>query len=286
MSRASILVKPLILGAGNVGCALGEAFKVHGSSFDLVSVRDFESIDADLFESLENATHIIWAARDVATISGPKDASHDLFSDLMTYLNLRDQDVHFTYISSGGAVYGNAIKLPTPEDHELNPLSAYGIGKKKNELCLREMSERRNNLELLILRPGNLYSFGKSDRSLIASIERSLLMGIPMIIAGGKQTRDFTFLQDFAQITVQLAQESSTGTFNVGSGISLSVDQVIEIFESTYRIKLSASRVDLKFDEVLHSELDVSRLKFFTDKSFFHLKDLLATRAKEKVVIK
>jgi UDP-glucose 4-epimerase len=58
------------------------------------------------------------------------------------------------YMSSGGAVYGSSNE-PVTEEHPLNPVSNYGIGKATTEFFIRQF-QHNQRLDAAILRPSDI----------------------------------------------------------------------------------------------------------------------------------
>ncbi len=64
------------------------------------------------------------------------------------------------------------------------------------------------------------------------------MAGKPFTVVGdGKQTRDFTYVQDVAEAVLAAAQSDNVGEiYNVGSGATISVNRIVELLkgEVTY----------------------------------------------------
>jgi UDP-glucose 4-epimerase len=101
--------------------------------------------------------------------------------------------------SSGGALYGAARRLPTPEDEPSQPRSPYGTAKLCIEHYLGHFT-RAGAIDALALRYGNVYGPGQDgtgEAGVVAISSYRLLAGqAPVIRGDGSQTRDFTYVGD------------------------------------------------------------------------------------------
>ena len=152
-------------------------------------------------------------------------------------------NVHIIFVSSGGTLYGNPESTPVDETQPTNPLSFHGAGKVALETFLRtfSMSPEKNTT---ILRPSNVYGPGQPLRSgfgVIRTMLEHVLCGTVMEIWGdGSSVRDFLYIDDMLSALIRLIDlPHDDNTYNVGSGIGYSLNQLKEIIESVCRRKLS-----------------------------------------------
>ena len=107
--------------------------------------------------------------------------------------------------SSGGALYGAARRLPTPEDEPTQPRSPYGTAKLCIEHYLGHFT-RAGALDALALRYGNVYGPGQDgtgEAGVVAISSLRLLGGkAPVLRGDGAQTRDFTYVGDIVAANV------------------------------------------------------------------------------------
>ncbi len=136
----------------------------------------------------------------------------------------------FVFASSGGAIYGRAARLPTPERTVAKPLSPYGAAKLAAEGYLG-MFARTFGLRTLALRYSNVYGpfqDGTGEAGVVAITCERLLSGRPPQVRGdGHQTRDFVFVADVAEANLRGLTSSVTGAINIGTGIATSVRTVV-----------------------------------------------------------
>jgi UDP-glucose 4-epimerase len=131
------------------------------------------------------------------------------------------------YASTGGAVYGDTLMVPTPEDHPARPTSPYGISKLAVEhylACWSDLYRVRG----VALRYANVYGPRQNplgEAGVVAIFSHRLLRGEPAVINGhGEQTRDYVYVEDVAEANLRaLEQPEVTGALNIGTGVETSV---------------------------------------------------------------
>jgi len=171
---------------------------------------------------------------------------------------------HMIFVSSGGTLYGNPEFIPVDETHPLNPLSFHGAGKVAIETFLRTFSTFPDK-NTTILRPSNVYGPGQPLRSgfgVIRTMLEHVLRGTVMEIWGdGTSIRDFLYLDDMLSALIRLIDfPHDNNTYNVGSGIGYSLNQLKEIIESVCGKKLHAIYRPSRKTDVKAIVLDSSRL--------------------------
>jgi len=123
-------------------------------------------------------------------------------------------------------VYGYPEYLPVDEDHPLNPISPYARSKLMGEgLCRAYYKDY--GLKCIILRPFNIYGEGQSDSFLMPSILKQLVSG-EIELMDPEPRRDFLYISDAVEAYMKAGQytDSDFEVFNIGSGVSYSVDSV------------------------------------------------------------
>jgi len=139
----------------------------------------------------------------------------------------------FVMSSTGGALYGEPSTLPANEQSAIQPLSPYGVSKYCAEQYI-EYFHRTYGLETVILRYANVYGPRQDpngEAGVVGIFARRILLGQSCIVYGnGEQTRDFVFVDDVARANM-LAMQGPLGTFNIGTGVETSLNQLLAAFE-------------------------------------------------------
>lgn len=135
-------------------------------------------------------------------------------------------------VSSGGTVYGEAIRLPITEDHPTRPISPYGVTKLTLERYAH-LYGATHGLKVICLRPGNAYGEGQRPfmgQGFVATAMASAILGRPVTVFGEHGgIRDYIHVTDLASGIVAALDKGVVGqTYNLGSNTGLSSVEVLE----------------------------------------------------------
>jgi UDP-glucose 4-epimerase len=128
--------------------------------------------------------------------------------------------------STGGAIYGDAERVPTAEDEPAAPMSPYGQGKHAAEgYCA--LYRRLHGLSTVSLRYSNVYGPRQDphgEGGVVAIFCGKLVEGgRPRVFGDGLQTRDYVYVGDVVAANLLAADSSWTGACNVGTGTETTV---------------------------------------------------------------
>lgn len=142
------------------------------------------------------------------------------------------------HISSSEA-YGSAMYLPMKEEHPLLPSTIYASSKAASELYVRGL-EKTDGLKMVILRPFNCYGeFMRKDvygAVFSRFYERLHKKQVCIITGTGKQTRDFTYVDDTCE-GIMLADQTKQAignTFNIAQGKETSINKIAKLMTKKY----------------------------------------------------
>ncbi|NTW61172.1 NAD-dependent epimerase/dehydratase family protein [Candidatus Saccharibacteria bacterium] len=169
------------------------------------------------------------------------------------------------FASSGGTVYGDDYpKRPFIETDQTKPVSPYGIGKVTIENYLRYFKKKYNQ-DYLVLRIANPYGGRQKNtrhQGIIPVIIDSVHASRPITIYGdGSMVRDYIYIDDLIDvITRTLDKKMKFETYNVGSGVGVSINQLIEEAEKVIGKKAIIEYLEQPATFVHTSILDNSRI--------------------------
>ncbi|HEY6835412.1 MAG TPA: GDP-mannose 4,6-dehydratase [Gaiellaceae bacterium] len=153
-------------------------------------------------------------------------------------------------------VYGNASRIPTPEDEGLAPVSPYAASKAAAELaCLF------SGLDVVVARATNHEGPGRDDRFAVGSWTRQIARleaegGGTLRVGDLSAERDILDVRDVCRAYGLLLDRSvPAGTYNVASGKTVTMAAVVEQLVGLARVP-----VQLERDETRVRPADIPRL--------------------------
>lgn len=186
----------------------------------------------------------------------------------------------FTFLSSGGTVYGDHGGEAVKEEDECLPVTVYGIAKLTAEHLVRRYATRSGG-SVRILRVANAYGPGQQagrGQGLVGELLRAAREGTAVTVYGDGQTlRDYVFVTDVAKAAVELASLPEVRlVVNVGTGVARSVEELIELVEATSGRVIERIRVPQRRCDVRVAMMDVTRLRSLLEWQPISLPDGLA----------
>jgi UDP-glucose 4-epimerase len=191
-------------------------------------------IISNLLDSHQEIVHLAYATVPNTSFENPlADLLQNLPPTVQLFSEVADRGGKLILISSGGTVYGEAVKLPICEDHPTKPISPYGVTKLTLENYAR-LYAVTHGLKFVCVRPANAYGVGQRPfvgQGFISTAIASVMRGQPIKIFGQDGTvRDYIYVSDLASgIMAALESGQLSETYNVGTGIGLSNKGVIQI---------------------------------------------------------
>lgn len=135
-------------------------------------------------------------------------------------------------LASTSSVYG-ITSGPTREDHPTHPLSPYGITKLAAE-HMAAIYQKEFKIPITVLRYFTVYGPRQRPDMAFHIFIKSLLSGQEIKIYGdGRQIRDFTYIEDIINGTINAMYYSIHGTvFNIGGNTRASVNDIINMLKN------------------------------------------------------
>ena len=168
------------------------------------------------------------------------------------------------YTSTSG-VYGKlVIEKAVDEDFMLSPCSSYSISKRYNEIYLQSIF-RESNLQSFSLRYFNVYGPRQDDRMVIPRFFNRAIKGDNITVYGtGNQTRDFTYIDDVVEATIQIAKKCmGNEVINVAKGEDISI---LNVARKIIRLTNSISKIKCIDSPLSRDEFEVQRRCGSSDK--------------------
>lgn len=196
---------------------------------------DFARLDliSGLLDCHQEVIHLAYATVPNTSFENPlADLLQNLPPTVQLFAEVADRGGKLVLVSSGGTVYGEAIKLPIRENHPTKPISPYGVTKLTLE-NYAHLYAVTHGLQFICIRPANAYGVGQRPfvgQGFIATAMASAMRGQPIRIFGQSGTiRDYLYVSDLAAgIVSTLKNGHLSETYNLGSGVGLSNMDVIK----------------------------------------------------------
>ncbi len=228
---------PCLLGASRHVTVLGRRAKpLYGlpEGVDYVA-GDFgqPELIGRLLDSHQEVIHLAYATVPNTSFQNPVgDLLENLPPTVQLFSEVAARGGKLVLLSSGGTVYGEAVKLPITENHITKPISPYGVTKLTLENYAHLYSVT-HGLKFVCVRPANAFGVGQRPfvgQGFISTAVASALSGRAIAIFGQHGTiRDYIYVDDLAEgIVSALVKGRVSETYNIGSEVGLSNMEVID----------------------------------------------------------
>jgi UDP-glucose 4-epimerase len=259
-------VKVVVTGAaGFIGSHLVEECQRRGWTVAAIDKRTGHDIlDADLPALLRDASVVFH----LAAQAGVRESWGQSF-DIYTQQNVtvlqrlleasRDAALDRFVFASSSSVYGDAETLPTPEDQVLKPVSPYGATKALGE-HLTYLYFRSHGVPTVNLRYFSVYGpRQRPDMAFHRAIEAALDGEQFQLFGDGRQTRDFTYVEDIVQGTIAAAAHAPPGsTYNLGGGSRVSMVEALSVLDGRTGGRLRVTHAPNGHGEARDTAADIS----------------------------
>lgn len=159
-------------------------------------------------------------------------------------------------------LYSSKLRTPIKETDEIDPANPYALSKLLGEqLC--SFYAKQFGVEVIILRPFNVFGSGQNMRFLIPSIIYQAMKGDEISVLDTRPARDFVFIEDLLDAVYKsLTTDLRFGIVNVGTGVASTVEQLILSLADVIGRKLSINSSNQeRFGEINSTQADISQAK-------------------------
>ncbi len=251
-----------------------------GQNLDpFIRLPNFEFVKGDISiydDCLKVTEGIDYVSNQAALGSVPRSLANPIATNnanVVGFLNMitaaRENNVKRIVYASSSSVYGDSPKLPKVEVEIGSPLSPYAVSKYTNELYAK-VSHLSYGQEIMGLRYFNIFGPNQSPDGAYAAviplfIEALLKNQSPFINGDGKQSRDFTYIENAVQANIRALftkNEKALGeVFNVAVGEKFSLVELFESIKAGTGATVSAVHREDRKGDVKNSLADISKAK-------------------------
>lgn len=224
-------------------------------------IDNFETIDLTWLNDADVIVDLVSQGR------GRTAQQRNINTRIMPHLRMidglldRHSRAHYIYLSSGGAIYGNASLGTLNEQSPCRPQTEYGLEKLIVETSL--LSAARNGMDVSILRVSNAYGRGQTIKpgfGVIPTMISALrTRSVFTVLGSGEMQRDYVNVIDVQNAISAAIHKRGAGVINIATGHGTSLNRLIALVEelsgrTINRINIEADRSDPNF-----AQLDIAR---------------------------
>ena len=219
------------------------------AKFYLADVRSAEI--KKIFE-IEKPDIVNHHAAQMSVPASVEDPAFDADVNVKGFINVleaarRNDTKKVIFISSGGAVYGNATEYPTTEAYQPEPASPYAITKFVSEKYLA-FYKHQYGLDYTVLRYANVFGprqVPHGEAGVVAVFMDRLISGKGSVVYRYPEeprgmTRDYCFVGDVARANLLAIEKGSGQAFNIGTEVAT---HTLDLYSAIY--EAVKSRLDI-----------------------------------------
>ena len=236
---------------------------------------DFREADLADLDALQDACRgVDYVFHEAAIPSVPKSVLDPLGSNranvdgtVHVLIAARDAKVKRVVYAASSSAYGDTPTLPKHEGMPPNPISPYAVAKLASEYYMTSFY-RCYGLETVCLRYFNIFGPRQDPSSpysgVLAKFITQMLNGEqPTILGDGKQSRDFTYIDNVVSANLLAAKapaiQAAGQVFNVATGTRIDLNETFHTLKKIIGFKGEVNYGPDRAGDVKHSLADLSR---------------------------
>jgi GDP-4-dehydro-6-deoxy-D-mannose reductase len=256
------MARTLVTGAaGFIGSALTRALARAGHEVIALRRTDGDVTEKATWARLARADHVFHlAARSYVPDSWRDPAgffSTNISGTIQALEYCRANGAHLVFAS--GYVYGLPTRLPIREDDPTAPNNPYALSKfLAEQICAFYAA---TGALVTVVRPFNIYGSGQRRMFLIPTILEQVRTGGEIRVKDLAPRRDYLYVDDLMAALIE-AMKNPGGhrVFNIGSGVSYSVREVIDTIQAVAGTSLPVVSEDApRPNEISDVRADITR---------------------------
>lgn len=238
--------------------------------------KDFEFVEGDLADRsvaesvVKKATYVLHQAAIPSVQRSVNDPFATNRSCIDATLNILDaavkNDIKRVVVAASSSAYGDTPTLPKEESMPTKPLSPYAVAKLTQENYARAFNTCYG-LETVSLRYFNVFGPHQDPNSdyaaVIPKFIRIMLSGkAPVIYGDGKQSRDFTFIENVISanmLAATTANETKGEVVNIACGKRMDLNELVAQLNKILGTDIKPEYSEAAKGDVKHSLADISK---------------------------
>lgn len=265
----------LLKHAGHDVIVASRGISSHPSSewveYDLLrpqTIANLASLQAD------GVFHLAWSSVPGSAERMPgADVRANVVGSVELFRALQEAGLRTVFLSSGGTVYGRTAESPVNEEHPVNPIGIYGMGKLTAEQYAGLM-QRNEGFDVRIARLSNPYgvnvNLGRAQGAASVFARQILADSEVYLMGDGSVVRDYIDVENavralYLLMQVDLVDVPGGPIFNIGSGTGLSLVELISLLEEIAGVKARIRRVNGRSFDVPYNVLNIEKIGSIID---------------------
>ena len=247
------------IGSNLVSGIIKRGFKI----VEFTSANPLFTQKGHLTFDLHEASDIFWFSTKINPIVASRNQKlieEELqhFKSALKSLYQANENHRVIFPSSGGTVYG-ANNFPCSESDRIEPVNQYGHYKFAMEEILRV-----SRLPHTVLRISNVFGPNQPTgrgQGVISEWMHSIMNGSTLKLYGTDEiSRDFIYIDDLvAALSMCISRAQLANTYNIGSGVSSTLRQVLQILREVTNTNFQVEIVPKRAIDRMSIDLDISR---------------------------
>ncbi len=174
-------------------------------------------------------------------------------------------------------MYGSPVYLPIDEGHPVSCNNPYAYSKKLSEDILHAY-HKLFGIDVVVLRPMNIYGAGMDNGSIIDLIMKQANSGDDIVLRDLSPKRDYLHVDDLCNAILSIVKKpipAGFNIFNLGYGFSYSVSEVLAEMELVLRRKFRVNKTgEVRANEIQDCYADSSKfINQFSWRPHLNIKD-------------
>jgi nucleoside-diphosphate-sugar epimerase len=242
---------------GNLSGVLDKIEFIHGSICDLATVQ----------QACRGADYVFHLAARTSVPRSVKDPLETNRVNVDGALNVlvaaRDAKVRRVVYAASSSAYGETPTLPKVETMAPVPVSPYGVTKLVGEIYAQVFGHAYG-LENVSLRYFNVFGPRQDPSSPYSGVLSRFIFALlsgeqPVVFGDGRQSRDFTFVEDVVSANLKACEApgASGKAFNVGTSLRTTLNEVLKVLEKISGSPVRATYAPARAGDILHSQADI-----------------------------
>ncbi len=174
------------------------------------------------------------------------------------------------YASTSGIYGHSAIESALTEEVLVDPRTSYAMAKRYNEIYLASHHEEKG-LNVVSLRFFNVYGHNQDNRMVVPLFFEQALKNEPITVFGsGKQTRDFTYIEDTIEACVRLMHLEGSHIVNIANeeewrigDLAIKIKEITNSSSEIVYIEAPKKRYDYEVERRVGSSSKLQKLTDF-----------------------